>query len=107
VAGFIVHVGWHMTGELLGHLMDGVDPDLLTRAEHAALSVKDVEHVHARGRWIGRSLLIDLEGFVTATLTITETDEIGRRVDEAVSHAVPECRAVLWSARALPSAPHQ
>lgn len=104
VTGFIVHVGWQLTAELVGHLMDGVDPDLLTSAEHAALAVGEVEHVHARGRWVGRSLLIDLEGFVTATLTVEEADQIGRRVEEAVSCSVPECRAVLWSPRAMPSA---
>ena len=32
VTAFIVHVGWEVTRELLQHLMDGVDPDLLAPA---------------------------------------------------------------------------
>ena len=99
VTGFIVHVGWQVTSELVTHLMDGVDPELLARAEQAALEVRGVEHVHTRGRWVGRSLLLDLEGFVPAKTTVEEGEELGRRVDHAVSLAVPECRAVSWSAR--------
>ncbi len=102
VTAFIVHVGWQVTSELVTHLMDGIDPDLLARAEQAALSVRGVEHVHARARWAGRSLLIDLEGFVPAAITVAAAEELGRHVDDVVSRAVPQCRAVLWSARALP-----
>ena len=31
ITGFIVHVGYEVTADLLGHLMDGVDPEMLER----------------------------------------------------------------------------
>jgi cation diffusion facilitator family transporter len=101
VTGFIVHVGWQITRGLVSHLMDGVEPEFLTRAEQAALAVTGIAHVHARGRWIGRSLLIELEGFVSPSTTVGESEALGRRVEEAVITLLPECRAVQWSARAL------
>jgi cation diffusion facilitator family transporter len=102
VTGFIAHVGWEITSELFVHLMDGVDPVIIAAAEHAALTIPGVEHVHVRARWIGRSLIIDIEGFVPATATVQTAEALGRQVEQAVAVAVPESRAVLWAPRALP-----
>jgi len=104
VTGFIAHVGWEVTSELVVHRMDGVDPAIVTAAEHAALTVPGVEHVHVRARWLGRSLVIDIEGFVPATATVQAAEALGRQVEQAVGAAVPESRAVLWAPRALPTA---
>jgi cation diffusion facilitator family transporter len=104
VTAFIVHVGWEVTSELVAHLMDGVDPAVLATAENAVLSIEGVEHVHVRGRWLGRSLIIDIEGFVLPGATVQEADRVGRNVEHAVINALPEARAVLWSARPLQSA---
>lgn len=103
VTGFIVHVGWEVTTDLVSHLMDSVDPDVLTRAEAAALTVVDVEHVHVRGRWAGRSLIIEVEGFLLSDKRLDETERLGAHVQHAVTSAVPESRAVLWSPHALPA----
>jgi len=102
VTGFIVHVGWEVTSGLLTHLMDGVDPDTLDAAEGAALTIPGVEHVHVRARWMGRSLFIDVEGFIKAGTTVEIADALGRRVEDAITTAVPQSRAVLWSPRAMP-----
>jgi cation diffusion facilitator family transporter len=103
VTGFIVHVGWEVTSDLVDHLMDSVDPEVVTATEDAALSVAGVEHVHVRGRWMGRSLLIEVEGFVTSETTISQGEQIGTAVQAAVTSAVPQARAVLWYPRALTS----
>jgi cation diffusion facilitator family transporter len=97
VTAFIVHVGWEVTTEVVGHLMDGVDPELVLRAQAAALDVPGVEHVHVRARWSGRSLIFDVEGFVPAAATLEYAEALGREVERAVTTAVPESRAVLWS----------
>lgn len=102
VTAFIVHVGWEVTSELVVRLMDGVDPDVLERAETAALAVDGVEHVHVRARWTGRSLLVEVEGFVDGARSLEEAEALGRPVRMAVVAAVPESRAVVWSPRALP-----
>ena len=102
VTVFIVHVGWEVTSELLGHLMDSVEPGVLQRAETAALTVDAVDHVHVRARWMGRSLLVDVEGFVSGNRTLSEAEALARPVRDAVIAAVPESRAVTWTARHLP-----
>src|SRR5665213_1019734 len=102
ITAFIIHVGWAVTTDVLGHLMDGVDPELVRHAEAAALEVDGVEHVHVRARWSGRSLLFDIEGFIPATSTLDYAEALGREVERAVATAVPESRAVLWSPHVLP-----
>ncbi len=97
VTGFIVHVGWDVTSELLCRLMDGVDPEILRKAESAAVLVDGVDHVNVRARWSGRSLIVDVEGYLPPGISIEEADRRGHRVQEAVVSAVPESRAVLWS----------
>jgi cation diffusion facilitator family transporter len=104
VTGFIVHVGYEVTCDMLQHLLDGVDPVLLADAEQAALTVENVAHCHVRGRWAGRSLLVEVEGFVPAGTTVEAAEAIGRSVETAVTTAVPEARAVLWCPRSMPAA---
>ncbi|HEV8065600.1 MAG TPA: cation diffusion facilitator family transporter [Acidimicrobiales bacterium] len=102
---FIAHVGWEVTGEILGHLMDSVDPELVVAAERAALSVPGVSHAHVRARWIGRTLLVEIEGYVPATSAIEAAEATGRDVEAAVLASVPEARAVVWTPRSMPLAP--
>jgi cation diffusion facilitator family transporter len=102
VTALIIHVGYEVTSELLQHLMDGVDPALLQHAERAALRVPGIAHAHVRARWMGRSLLVEVEGFVPAGTTVEGAEAAGRAVERAVAAAVPESRAVLWCPRAMP-----
>jgi divalent metal cation (Fe/Co/Zn/Cd) transporter len=83
--------------------VDGIDPELLVAAETAALTVSGVTHVHAKGRWMGRSLLIEIEGFLASTTTIQAADELGYNIRDAIMAASPEVRAVLWSPHGLPT----
>jgi divalent metal cation (Fe/Co/Zn/Cd) transporter len=84
VTGFIVHVGWEVTSDVVGHLMDSVDPEVITKAESAALSVPGVDHVHVRARWLGRSLLVEVEGFMSSSILLADTEGTGRSVRESV-----------------------
>ena len=103
VTAFIIHVGWEVTSEVVAHLMDSVDPSVLAHAESAALTIDDVFHVHVRARWMGRSLVVDIEGFVGPKITVEAAEAIGQRVQGSVIAAVPEITAVLWSPHALPA----
>lgn len=100
---FIAHVGWEVTGEILRHLMDAVDPDLVAAAERAAISVPGVQHAHVRARWMGRTLLVEIEGFLDPGTGLDVAEAAGRDVEKAILAAVPEARAVVWSPRAMPS----
>ena len=98
---FIAHVGWEVSGDVMHRLMDGIDPDLLTAAETAAGDVPGVQHVHARARWTGRTLRMELEGWVDGSVSVAEADRLGQAVAQAVGRAVPEVRSLTWSARAV------
>jgi cation diffusion facilitator family transporter len=95
---FIVRVGWEVTGELLHHLMDGVDEALLDAAAVAAATVPGVSNVTVRGRWTGRSLLLDVDSTLDPATTIRDADRIGETVRTAVLDAVDEARTVTWTA---------
>jgi len=97
---FIVHVGYQVTGEIVHHLMDGIDPSTLGAAREAALGVEGVEAVVARGRWMGRSLFLEIEGEVSPDTSVAGAETIGTAVEEAVFRAVPEAQVVSWTPRA-------
>jgi divalent metal cation (Fe/Co/Zn/Cd) transporter len=78
--------------------MDGVEPGMLVAAVDAASNVPGVAHAHARARWMGRSLVVEITGFVEPGITVLDGDAIGAQVESAVRAAVPEARTVLWSA---------
>jgi len=103
VTAFIVHVGWEVTSDILRHLMDAVDPEVVAEAEQAGVTIDGVHHAHVRARWAGRSLLVEVEGFVDPSTTVEHSEELGRRVKDAVFSALPEARAVTWSPRLMPA----
>lgn len=100
---FILHVGWEVTAELLHHLMDGVDEEHLDAAAAAAATVDGIGDVAVRGRWMGRSLILDVTGTLDPAATIRDADRAGNAVRAAVLDAVEEARTVDWSARAAKS----
>lgn len=95
---FIVHVGYEVTTDILEHLMDGIDPAQLEAAEIAARTVSGVRSASARGRWMGRSLVVEVEGELADRCSVQEADEIGHQVKHAVLDAVEGVREVRWSA---------
>jgi cation diffusion facilitator family transporter len=87
---FIQHVGWEVTSEILHHLMDGVEPEHLGAARTAASSVPNVHDVSVRGRWMGRSLTLEVEGRLPGETPLARAEEIGQAVEAAVRDAVEE-----------------
>lgn len=67
IAGFavtllIVGVGVEVTRDVLHHLLDGIEPELLESIALTASGAPGVEAVvHARGRWTGRSVRVELD----------------------------------------------
>jgi cation diffusion facilitator family transporter len=98
VTGFIVHVGFQVTRDVVGHLMDGVDPSVIDRAADAARQIPEVASVHVRARWLGRSLLIDIDGLLGEDLTLSCAGVVGVEVRAAVLERVPEAADVHWHA---------
>ncbi|HEX6448166.1 MAG TPA: cation diffusion facilitator family transporter [Trebonia sp.] len=99
---FICHVGYEVTADVMHRLADGVDPDVITRAEAAAGSVSGVIHAHARARWTGRTLRVEIEGWVDPDLTARDADALGRLVADEISRQLPEAGSFTWTTRAAP-----
>jgi cation diffusion facilitator family transporter len=100
---FICHVGYQVTGDVVHRLADGVDPAVITGAEASAGAVDGVAHAHARARWTGRTLRVEVEGWVDPDLTVSEADALGRQVALAVVQQVPDIGSFTWTARATPT----
>ena len=86
-----------------GRRRDGIDPLVITTAESAAGSVPGVLHAHARARWTGRTLRLEIEGWVDPGLPARDADAIGRHVEAVLSQQLPEAGSLTWAARAGPS----
>ncbi|OBG59386.1 cation diffusion facilitator family transporter [Mycobacterium sp. E3339] len=100
VTGFICHVGWEVTSDIAHRLLDGVDPEIITTAEAVAATVPGVTHAHARARWTGRTLRVEVEGFLDPQTPLAAADRIGRLVAEALAPRIPDMHNFTWTARA-------
>lgn len=103
VTAFIAHVGYEVTADTVRRLLDGIDDGVLSAAEHAAAEVEGVGHAHARARWTGRTLRVEIEGWVDPRLPVGTADGLERDVADAVHAAVPQARAIAFTPRAMPS----
>jgi cation diffusion facilitator family transporter len=99
VTGFICHIGWKVTADIAHRLLDGVDPDIITTAETTATTVPGVNHAHARARWTGRTLRIEVEAHLNPDTTLAHADQIGHSVASALTPQIPEMRSFTWTAR--------
>jgi len=99
----ICHVGYQVTADVVHRLADGVDSSIITTAESAAGSVPGVLHAHARARWTGRTLRVEIEGWVDPDLPARDADAIGRQVATALARDLPQTGSITWASRAGPS----
>jgi cation diffusion facilitator family transporter len=103
ITAFICHVGYEVTSDVVHRLADGVDPEIIQAAEAAAGSVPGVIHAHARARWTGRTLRVEIEAWVDPELPAREADAMGRLVADSLSRQLPEAGSFTWITRAAPS----
>ena len=101
VTAFICHVGWEVSSDIVHRLMDGVDPEIIATAERAAADVPGVRHAHARARWTGRILRVEIEGWVDGQTTVTEADRVGQTVADRLATEIPDMRNFTWTARSV------
>jgi cation diffusion facilitator family transporter len=100
---FICHVGWDVTTDVARRLADGIDPAVITAAEAAAGTVNGVVHAHARARWTGRTLRVEVEGWTDPDLTVSQADALGQQVALAVARQLPDMGSFTWTTRAAPA----
>jgi divalent metal cation (Fe/Co/Zn/Cd) transporter len=80
-------------------LADGVDPAIATSAQNAASMVDGVAHAQARARWTGRTLRVEIEGWVDPCMALSDADALRQRV----ALAIPDMGSFTWTARAAPA----
>ncbi len=85
---------------MTSRLMDSVDPGDLDAAESAAAAVPGILSAAARGRWMGRTLLLEVETRLDGSVPLADADQISRQVEAAVAHAVPAAGCVRSDAHA-------
>jgi cation diffusion facilitator family transporter len=100
VTGFICHVGYEVTADIAHRLLDGVDPGVIATAETIAAAIPGVQHAHARARWTGRTLRVEVEGFLEPATSLATADQIGRSVAAALVAQIPDMHNFTWTARA-------
>jgi divalent metal cation (Fe/Co/Zn/Cd) transporter len=71
----------------------------VTTAEQVAAQVPGVRHAHARARWTGRTLRLEVEGWLDAGTSVAEADAVGREVARTVGQELPDVRSFSWTAR--------
>ena len=102
ITAFICHVGYEVTSDVVHRLADGINPEIIHAAEAAAGSIPGVIHAHAQARWTGRTLRIEIEGWVSPDTTARESDQLGRQVADAIAEQLPEASSLTWATRAAP-----
>jgi cation diffusion facilitator family transporter len=71
-------------------VLDGVEPAILAKVEHAPLHVEGVQGVHeVRARWLGHRVHADLHVTVDRRLSVDEAHTIVDRVQHALMDHVP------------------
>jgi cation diffusion facilitator family transporter len=100
VTAFIIHVGWEVSADLVHHLMDGVDPQVICDAVEAALMVPDVADANARARWTGRTLAFDIDITLDPTIDLGEASHIAEAVRLATLTHIDAARSVIVRPRA-------
>jgi cation diffusion facilitator family transporter len=98
---FICHVGWEVSTDVAHRLLDGVDPQIINTAEAIAAAIPGIGHAHARARWTGRTLRLDIEAWIDPTTTVHDADQLGQSVAHHIGTALPDVRSFTWTARGL------
>lgn len=95
VTAFIVHVGYEVTKDVTHHLMDGVDDEDLQQIHHALADVPGLTVDRVRGRWLGRSLYVDVHARLSPDLTVADVQNLQTAAYDVVLAAVPAAREVI------------
>ena len=91
----ILHLVWQSAHAVFTRMLDGVDPEVLDAAAHAARHVPGVHGVaEVRARWIGHRLTLELNVAVDPEVTVTEGHGVAKEVSHQVLHHVPHVSGV-------------
>jgi divalent metal cation (Fe/Co/Zn/Cd) transporter len=88
---------WGTARDIGRRLMDGVDPALLDRAEHALKAL--APGATLRMRWMGHKLHLEVATEHSPTATVAEASADGQRIEAGLRRAVPNVGSVVVTVR--------
>lgn len=87
ITAFILKIVWEAGGQVLGRMMDGVDPEVVDEIRTAISEAPGVQAVsEVRVRWIGHRLFAEVNLAVAPTLTVAEAHDIAAGAEHQVLH---------------------
>lgn len=86
----IILILWQSSKSIFRHMLDSIEPEMLSKVEHAPTHVPGVQGVtNARARWLGHKVHVDLEVLVDRHLTVDDAASITAKVKAALADHVP------------------
>ncbi|GAA2775499.1 cation diffusion facilitator family transporter [Saccharopolyspora taberi] len=108
ITAAIGSVLWSAAKEVLGRVLDAVDPEDLGRAERALAETPGVRAVSGlRMRWVGHQLRAETELDVDPALSLAEAHRIAHDAEHRMMHALPRLRAAIVHAHPARSSAHE
>lgn len=96
ITAMILGIVWQSGRTVLTRMLDGVDPEVLAEAEHAARYVAGVRDVgDVRARWVGHRLHLELNVAVEPALSVSEGHGVAKEVRHQVLHHLPHASWVM------------
>lgn len=90
----IFGIVWQSARSVLTRMLDGVEPGLIDKIEHAAAHVPSVKKVlDAKARWIGHKLHMDLAVLVEESLSVGEADKVRAQLRSELFAHIPALAA--------------
>lgn len=113
IAGFLITfailgIVWEVGRDILGRLMDAMEPETIDQIEKLAASVEGVEHVHdVKARWMGHKITVELHITVDGHSTVIQGHAIGEEVRHELLEHVPRLTDVIVHVDPVESYPNE
>jgi cation diffusion facilitator family transporter len=110
IVGLLISVAigvllWGTARDVGRRLLDGVDPDLVTRTEAAMVAVPGIESVDTvRLRWSGHRLHAVITVATSGSMTVARFHELEHAADHALRQVLPSVGTVALNP--VPAHPH-
>jgi len=96
----IFGIVWQSSRAVITRALDGVEPSLLDRIEHAVEHVPDVEQaIEVKARWLGHRLHADVAIAVREDMTVIAANDVVQRVRDELHAHLPELRSMNIAVR--------
>lgn len=101
VAGFVITLAivwilFEVGRDILGRLMDAIDPAIVDEMERIVSGIEGIHHVHdVRARWLGHNITVEMHICMDGERTLLEAHDLSERAREELLHHVPRLSNVI------------